>query len=343
MSRAMDEMGERERRLEAAARWYSALRDPDIAHETWQDFNAWEADPENASAFRDVESALGLVDASLRQIPGPMTKARRPDGSGRRIRSLAAALAAMAALLALLAAIIIAPGLGGEKDAQSFQTGLGERQDVRLADGTHMILNTGTKLDVVYSSRRRLVRLRTGQAYFDVTKDGRPFLVETGSSRTEALGTRFDVFNENGTTRVTLLAGTVRVDTFALDRRKAGLLPRSRKPATSRRLEPGEQVSMNQAGNMTMKSVDPGIAESWHSGVLLFDDEPLVEVIAELNRYAATRLVIADPRLEDLRLSGAFQAGAQEEFAANLKYVLPVRTERSGEDILVLPARESTP
>lgn len=334
-----------ERRLEAAARWHTALQDPDVSLETWDAFDTWESDPVNASAFQDVQSALSLVDRGLQQgarnagRPNPYNDATDPR-PGKAKRLVIWAIAALAAILALPTAIIILPLFRADAPADTYQTALGEQRSIDLPDGTVMTLNTRTRVEVRYSKSRRIVMLQSGEALFEVTRDGRPFIVQTRVSQTEALGTEFDVYAEGGVTRVTLLEGSVSVASFASEEKRPGLFRAARKPHETHVLVPGEQLLMGGSTDVSVRAVDPVAASSWRSGILQFDDAPLGDIIAELNRYSETRLILADPALANERLSGAFPAGAQEAFAANLQYILPVRTERSGQEILLLPDPE---
>jgi len=337
-----------ERRLEAAARWHTDLQDPDVSLETWDAFDAWEADPVNASAFKDVQSALSLVDRSLQQGAG---NTGRPDTSndtanprpGKARRLVISAIAALAAILALPTAIVILPLFQAEAPADTYQTALGEQRSIDLSDGTVMTLNTRTSVEVRYSKSRRIVMLQSGEALFEVTRDGRPFIVKTRVSQTEALGTEFDVFAEGDVTRVTLLEGSVSVDAFASEDKRRGLFQAPRKPIGTHVLVPGEQLLMGGGTDVSVRAVDPVAASSWRSGILQFDDATLGDIIAELNRYSETRLILADPALATERLSGAFPAGASEAFAANLPYILPVQTEPSGQDIVLRLSSEHRP
>jgi transmembrane sensor len=77
-------------------------------------------------------------------------------------------------------------------------------------------------------------------------------------------------------------------------------------------------------------------AEAWPNGLLTFDAETLGAAAAELNRYSRQQLVIRDPRVAQLRISGVFKAGDAERFAGTLSQVQPVRVVRRGPDTLEL-------
>ena len=82
---------------------------------------------------------------------------------------------------------------------------------MRLPDGSLLHLNTDTTLDLDFSRGQRRVILNRGEAAFEVAKDRRPFRVEAGTVRTEALGTEFLLRYDGEAGIVTLIAGQVRV------------------------------------------------------------------------------------------------------------------------------------
>ncbi|AXE63611.1 hypothetical protein BBF93_04780 [Hyphomonas sp. CACIAM 19H1] len=299
--------------LQQASRWYAELSNESASPELWQRFLAWERKPENADAFRQVESAMETLDRSRFET-------RRPS---RRW-----AVAGIAAAV-VLAAVSILPRLAAAPDDQLvmspdvYATAVGEQRTVVLADGSQVRLNTASRIEVVYSERARQVTLSEGQALFDVARGPRPFVVAAGGSETKALGTLFEVYLPPEGVRVTLVEGLVQV--------AAG-------EAGPVLLSPGEQLSM-VAGGVNVARVDAKQLTAWQGGMIPFTDVTLEEAAAEMNRYSETKLRI-DERIAKERLSGSFRAGDQEGFAAAMEVFLPVRAERSAAEIRIVPAGE---
>src|SRR5690606_33638330 len=89
---------------------------------------------------------------------------------------------------------------------------LGERRTETLPDGTEVVLNTDSALEMRYSKGRRYIEVKQGEAQFEVAHDAsRPFVVSIGEDTVTALGTRFQVRREQGSAIVTLLEGSVEV------------------------------------------------------------------------------------------------------------------------------------
>jgi transmembrane sensor len=203
----------------------------------------------------------------------------------------------------------------------NYTTGLGERHAETLVDGSQVVLNTDSALEVRYTRRRRDVVLRHGEAQFQVAPDAsRPFVVELGEGTVTALGTRFQVRRDAQASVVTLLEGKVEVASGE----------------ARRVLRPNEQARLSATG-IAVQTIDAGQVDGWVEGWLTFSDAPLGRVVADANRYSLRKLRLAAPGLAELRLSGRFRAGDSAAIAATMARVLPVRVDESGEDPVLLP------
>ena len=335
----MKDNQDRGSRLEAAARWHTALQDPQVTLETLDAFSAWEADPHNAEAFRVTESVLSAVDQSL-AASRPDQRGQGKPGRGKHL--IVWAIAALAGILALPTLVVITPLAGGGAAPEAFRTSIGEQRRIDLEDGSVIMLNTASVAEVSYSKARRLVVLEAGEALFDVEKDGRPFLVDAGGSRTTALGTRFSVHKGDDEVSIVLAEGSVSVSQLGPPRKTLGLFPASREEEERTVLAPGQRLVMTPGHAPQVETVNTAAALAWHTGILQFDDMRLDEVVEELNRYSETKLVLGDSALGEERISGGFPAGQQEAFARNLTYLLPVRIEQTGQEIRILPGADAT-
>ncbi len=336
----MNDNDEETGRLDAAARWYSELQDPDVDLETWDAFRAWERDPDNAEAYRQIEASLAIVDRGLRAGRG----AALPKPARRTRLRTAAWLTGLAAALALAATVFALANAGASPPPLTYATAVGEQRSVTLADGTVITLNTDTALDVAYSPRERHVTLQRGQALFEVEKAKAPFIVAAGTSRTRALGTQFDIYAQPAGVAVTLLEGSVSVSTSPEQKSLFGF-GKATHPADpkGRVLAPGDRLEIAGDGSQTVSRVEPGAALQWRSGSVQFDDVTLADAVTELNRYSTTQIRVPNPDLAAERLSGTFPTGEPEAFVANIALFLPVRIERSASLITLVPDNASAP
>jgi transmembrane sensor len=316
-------------RRETAALWYTELQDPDVSPDTWEAFLEWEKDPANAEACREIESLLGILDRTSLSRP----KAEEP-GRGRRPAVLALAAAAAALIIGAAALTLQVP-----KPAPApltYATAIGEQETVTLEDGSILTLNTNTKLTVSYSKTERLICLAQGEALFEVKHSERPFLVEARGTVTRALGTEFDIHAEQEAVSVTLIQGSVRVSAAEP---KSGAGPAGAMPEKRLReslvLKPGERVDISPGAAPLVSTIDPARAANWRDGLLQFDNVPLADAIAEMNRYSTTKLRIDDAALASERISGSFPAGKQAEFAESLALYLPITVYQLNDVILI--------
>jgi transmembrane sensor len=196
-------------------------------------------------------------------------------------------------------------------------TQVGERSFLVLADGSKVTLNTASAVRADYSGRDRRLTLLRGEAFFDVAKDPlRPFVVTAGSRQVIAVGTSFNVRLQDHGVRVTLVEGKVRVTRSRPEVSGAGAQDPAGPAVT---LVAGSALVAEADGADRVERLDADRATSWRNGKLVFEGERLADVVAEMNRYSRETLEIADPALEDRRVSGVFEPTEGHAFAKALE------------------------
>ena len=127
-----------------------------------------------------------------------------------------------------------------------------------------------------------------------------------------ALGTEFDVYKKNGEVVVTLIEGAVEVASLDQPRSEGG---------TVRQLQPGERISYDHGGLMDVQQVDIDRAISWREGRIVIENEPLLDVIDEMNRHSSRQLEVdrKDPRLKTLLVNGQFKTGRPQALVEYLR------------------------
>lgn len=166
----------------------------------------------------------------------------------------------------------------------TLETFKGEQYQVILPDGSHVWLNAASvlKYPVAFSRKERLVEL-TGEGYFEVAhQKSRPFRVKTAQQIVEVLGTHFNInaYQDEPVSRATLLEGSVRVTTPALERSAAGSLM----------LKPGEQsVLVGNQVNIVEANMEETIA--WKNGYFMFESEKITSVMRKIARWYNVEVV----------------------------------------------------
>jgi len=285
-----------------------------------------------AAALRDPSAPAAalrpMIAPAVRGAGPPWPAGRGHKGRWTRSWRLGGAVAA-AGVLAVIA--LLRTGSSPVVEAgQRYATGHGEQHVWPLTDGSTLQLNTDSEVSVHYSRGERHLELSCGQAYFSVAKDAqRRFRVTVGGADVVAVGTQFDIARYPGTAVVTVAEGRIAVYRGAAPAPGTGL------GASGVGVRAGEQLDL-QSATGGPRSIDLDRIEAWRLGRLVFEQQPLGQVVEEFNRYAAVPIEVDDPRLRTLPVSGAFDARDSESLIAFLEASDHVVVVRGRERIRVL-------
>lgn len=304
---------------DVAVAWFSRERSGEMTAAEAAALQAWlEAEALHAQAYAETRQAWAEV-AAVRADPQVMAIREHWLSSHAR-RRRQAALRSMAAVL--LVAVLAGGGLFGWRWAvgprplgdRTFQTAVGERRVVKLPDGSEVTLNTNSVLRTRADHDKRLVYLERGQAFFQVAHDAsHPFVVTAAGRTVTALGTAFDVRVDGGPFRVTLVEGKVRVEAAAPAMASSTPGPRSVKVQATEMVAGSELIAPDDE-QWRLTRADVITETSWTRGQLVFENQPLSQVVRELNRYSTQKMVIADASLDRLPISGTFKIGDADHF-----------------------------
>ena len=209
---------------------------------------------------------------------------------------------------------------------RSYETGIGETRVVPLEDGSLVTLNTQSKVTVAYSAQRRDINLVAGEALFDVAKDKeRPFVVLAGGMQVRAVGTSFTVrLVPNEPVEVLVREGVVEVK-----RPDVPTAPPVRVAAGSQALAPDNAPIV--AAALTKSEVDKALA--WRIGRIVFEGETLRKAAADFARYSDTRIVIDDPAVSNMTITGLFVSNDPVGFAKAVAQSLNLRARVSASEV----------
>lgn len=315
-----DDLNREDELFAEANRWFFRLQAEDVSSAEKQQFSQWlNGDPSHAKAWDDVHAlmhslrapAQASYNASLNgkrpghHRQGAMPRSRR--GSSVGLRWIAACLALTIGIAAYLQGPVLLDRWGAD-----YVTIAGERQSVTLADGTQVELNTDTAIKADMTGVERRVTVLRGEAFFDIAKDSRPFIVSTRYGETRDIGTAFSVEKGGSLSTVTVESGIVDV--------KAAL-----GYSTSVRLTAGQTVNYGTDGVSAPRKADLDQDLAWRRGQIVFHQQKLSIVVAKLNRYRAGRIVIVNPWIADELVSGTFNIDQPDAPVAALGEVLGVK------------------
>ncbi|MEP6547800.1 MAG: FecR domain-containing protein [Gammaproteobacteria bacterium] len=286
-------------------------------------------EPAEESCEQLVTLARGEEDTRMPSL-WPLTPA-----AGREIRSWWQPIA-VAASLALLSVGLVnlghywpntQPSISGDATVLHFQSQHGEQQTHQLADHSVIHLNTDTAVTVRFGNKERLVVLEAGEAVFEVAHDARrAFRVSAGSAQVVAIGTKFDVQLGQVATLVTVAEGRVNV----------GLTSNTQFTMRYLQLGAGQQLRVAEGDWPTRPvAADVERTTAWLHGQIKFNNEPLVRVTSEFNRYAPTPFDITTRALQDLKISGVFATDDTDAFIAFLRSLPGVHVKVTATRMLV--------
>ncbi|WP_437882272.1 FecR family protein [Pseudomonas sp. LRF_L74] len=273
---------------DAATAWVVRLADQPSAQD-WRAFEQWLAQAAQhpaaySRALQAWQLAQGLSslareeDVALQAI---LANGRRKKARARQWRG-AWALAA-SVLVASLVMLLSRPERWVDDWQADYHSRPAQVLHVALADGSTATLDGDSALDFTEHDGRRLVTLRRGAAFFEVSHTGTPFIVKAGGGEVQVLGTRFEVREQTQDIRVTVEQGRVAVV-----------------PATgveANILLANQTIAFHdgQAGDLQLADLEQALA--WRSGRLSFRGQSMGDVVATLQRYYPARILILDDAL----------------------------------------------
>jgi transmembrane sensor len=318
--------------LQTAARWFVQLASGEASEADHQRWQAWRAaDPRHEAAWQRAQA----VTAPFAHIPlahAGVSVAALEKQQGRRAgrRQALKSLGGLAGLF--FAGWFGWQGWRSSDASADALTAVGEQRDLTLTDGSQLRLDTNTAIDVAFSASERLIRLRRGRVLITTAKpksEGEgsrpqpPFWVETAEGRVQALGTRFAVRQDAGSTHVAVMEARVAIHAGVLGH--FGFAPPAAALATAGApiLAAGEAARFNRLGLLD-RSAARSADSAWARGMLVADDMPLADFVAELARYRTSPL-LCDPAVRALRISGTYPFTDTDKALAALTRALPVR------------------
>ncbi|MCC5810778.1 MAG: FecR family protein [Ectothiorhodospiraceae bacterium] len=310
-----------ERLLEEAARWRVQLDDPALPRETHQAFERWRCrHPDHAQAWQAINAIWDATAGASR--PGAREALERTfeeeQGDARRWLGRGAGL--LLILLVLMPLAWIVSGIPSPAHLLAdHHTAVGEIRTVELPDGSRMVLNTATAVDVRFDDDQRRIRLHHGEIHITVAPDSRrPLEVVTDHGRARALGTRFGVRRvESGNTAITRVT---------VQHSRVELCPAGGDHC--RELRQGQQADTDGRHVTEPVTVDPEASAAWTTGRLVADDVPVTDVLRELARYRRGFLHIDDTGLAGMRVSGVIPLHDTDRALKALESTLPLRARR---------------
>jgi len=224
----------------------------------------------------------------------------------------------------------------------SFATTIGQQLDTTFDDGSIVHLNTNSRIEAEFSDEKRIIKLIQGEALFEVAHDPeRPFIVYAGDRLVQAVGTKFVVHLQSENIEVTVTDGKVKMSKVSTESTLKDIkaLDSSTIHKDDLFIAKGEQAiaENNRAPKLTHIKADNMKRElSWLNGKLIFENETLQDIIEEINRYSDITIMLIDPSLYNLRISGRFDLGDSEALIEAIELSFNIQSQKLGENKVLL-------
>lgn len=338
-----------------AARWVARLDADNPDKATLNEFKHWiKQNPEHRAEFEKYMAMWGDMNVLATMVPPAPAKAAPPGRAGAiGWRFQWPGVVAMG--LVICVAVVLQFTVN---DPNHYHTAIGEQQQVQLKDGTLVTLNTNTELRVAYTDQRRTVYLSRGEAHFEVAHNpARPFEVHAGQGKVRAVGTAFTVYLKSDDVEVVVTEGEIEIlpSRISLAQHQSGSATVADKTAPAAtgapesKAQPNTRVKaggiatydLHTAEHILLKALaDDSNKLAWRNGMLVFRDEPLVEVIEEVNRYTELKIIIPESSVRDIKVGGFFKVSDIESVFDALEKGFDIRAEYISEDVVYLVRRQ---
>ncbi len=362
----------RQQVLEQAAEWL--FRQDESQSRDRQEWLSRSA--ENRRAYEDVEELVALV-GNLDETPWPdeselqadtysgdealydwVQKKKRREQQALKLSQRVARKGtvrwveiglSMAAALVVGVALVwwqLDTGLNESvPDVKIYRTITAQHRDITLSDGSQVSLGANSTMSIAYTEDQRLITLDQGEAYFVVKKiPGRPFMVDAGSRRVAAVGTAFNISEQQERVVVTVAEGQVIVaPALAAGQvkqvtEKGASDPNLNGSATF--LNAGQQLIYDHQKILVTQQVDPNTVLAWRDGRLKYLSEKLRYVIANVNRYSRQPIRLTDSELGDYDFTGTVFHDNIDVWINSLEQAFPLRVERTKDGVILLSRRQ---
>jgi transmembrane sensor len=181
--------------------------------------------------------------------------------------------------------------------------GKGEHRRITVATDVSLELNTQTSIALRQAQDQTRIELISGEAAVGASSSAKPFIMLAADGSITATQADFNARCIDGVVSVTCLDGAV--DVVQGDK--------------SVRLSKAQQVSYSAAGIEPAVPIDPVQVAAWQSGLLIFRDRSLADVVEEVNRYRSGKIIITRSDLKSRIVNGTFQISKLDDFVGQVQ------------------------
>lgn len=292
--------------IEQAAHWHALIQSCEMSELAQKEFDAWNENKENSAAYQQMSIMWQQIDnievtlakSTLENVLSEQKSTEHQTKKGTRATFTSVLLFVLALSTGSYLMNVdnkLSSYLRSGYIFADYHTAIGEDRVITLNDNTRVHLNTFSAINVQYTNKQRTIELLQGEIHIEVAKDtNRPLVVITDHGTSRALGTQFIVQQRYNTTEVTVTESVVEVcaTMHTIDR--------------CQQIKAGQQTYMNTSSVLTPREINKQFIHHWSQQLLIVENQPVLNVLDELNRYHRGYIKIDRRSLTNYVVSGVF-------------------------------------
>lgn len=304
---------------------WATLRKEGSSQSQEKEFELW---LEKSDLHKKAFNEANVIYSIFNSIPKEQSEflSKQAHKSIRKMKFIDRTVKPLIGFAAILACLFIGYKFFIPNYTQSYHTAFNTVKNDLLPDGTKISVDTNTKLSVSYFNNRRKVLLENGQAFFEVAKDEhKPFIIDSGKTKIEVVGTKFEVRNLDNITTVNVKEGAVKVsfDTSTIRPNKDISI-----------LKQGDKVIISDIGVLQYIGKTPleEIAP-WKHDEIIFSKTTLKEAFKSFSRYQNLEIDFKNKKFEDKLFSGKFNTLEVDRFIFAIQKIYPIKVIKNGNKV----------
>ncbi|RXJ97472.1 siderophore-interacting protein [Malaciobacter molluscorum] len=294
-----------------------------------KELDLWlKSDISNQKAYNDAKEVYCLFQYMPKEYSQPLSKKAHVSIKRNKLIENFKPILSYAAIIMLL---IVSVLNNYDYFIPSFeQTLISKNRNINkksLPDGSIISLDIKTKMKIKYFKDKRTVLFSFGQAMFNIAKDKkRPFIIDSGKTRIEVVGTKFEVINLNDTTTIKVQEGTVKIGYF-FNENKQQIISL---------LNKGEEIKINRLGKVASlgKTRIKQIA-AWRNNELIFNKTTINDAFHEFARYENIEVDFGNSNIKNKIFSGRFHTYELDKFINSLEKIYPIKIKKQKNRIYI--------
>ncbi|GAA5018897.1 FecR domain-containing protein [Acinetobacter puyangensis] len=295
-----------------ATEWYVKLQADNVTEQDFIAFERWlNINTLHQQAWQRLED-FGLSLAHIKHpLLQPALSAIEPSQSSKQAYTLKSILWLMLFGSSMFGLYHAQQQQLWQQWQADYKTRTGEQRHITLADGSQIILNTNTAINIIYDDKQRRIELIKGEIHIDVLTDTkhRPFSVHNRDGVMQDIGTTFNVRQYDDHSVLAVSEGEVKITTQH-SKQVAHLLA-------------NQQIVFSKTAIQNIQALDR-IYTAWTKGTLNVYKMPLPQFLNELNRYHHGSIGY-DKNIQHLEVSGVFPVQDSEKVLQALQHGLPIK------------------